>query len=201
MGINLFYLLIVFQVLQGVHRKELFSKWVLVHRTMKIILSGSLVWFIYLFDVVKCNLTTKRCWSLPFPPLCLIFFFFFFFPFFLSFHCYHSVTGAWMSLCVGAHSWVAGISSHGSVLLSRGWLITVQARGHPGYPPSTQLDAVVNLSQTNLDLFLQLPLSSRSCNFVIPSLTRGSSLIKSPPVSKCEISECKLVRKGVVMHP
>ena len=61
----------------------------------------------------------------------------------LSFHCYHSVTGAWMSLCVGAHDWVAGIASHGSVLLSRGWLVTVEAPGHPGHPPSTQLDVVV----------------------------------------------------------
>ena len=49
-----------------------------------------------------------------------------------------------MSLCVGAHGWVAGIDSHGSVLLSRGWLITVEAPGHPGHTPSTQLDAVVN---------------------------------------------------------
>ena len=49
-----------------------------------------------------------------------------------------------MSLCVGAHGWVAGIASHGSILLSRGWLITVEAPGHPGHPPSTQLDAVVN---------------------------------------------------------
>ena len=51
-------------------------------------------------------------------------FVFFLFVFFLSFHCYHSVTDAWMSLCVGAHGWVAGIASHGSVLLSRGWLVT-----------------------------------------------------------------------------
>ena len=65
-------------------------------------------------------------------------------PLFFSFHCYHSVTGAQMSLCVGAHGWVAGIASHGSVLLSRGWLITVGAPGHPRNPPSTQLDAVVN---------------------------------------------------------
>ena len=64
-------------------------------------------------------------------------------PFFFSFHCYHSVTGARMSLCVGAHGWVAGIASHGSVLLSRGWLITVEAPGHPGHPPSTQLNAVI----------------------------------------------------------
>ena len=42
-----------------------------------------------------------------------------------------------------AHGWVAGIVSHGSVLLSRGWLITVEAPGDPGHPPSTQLDAVV----------------------------------------------------------
>jgi len=52
-----------------------------------------------------------------------------------------------MSLCVGPHGWVAGIASHGSVLLSRGWLITVEVPGHPGHPPSTQLDAVVK-SQT-----------------------------------------------------
>ena len=54
----------------------------------------------------------------------------FFFLFFLSFHCYHSATGAWMSLCVGAHGWVAGIASHGSLLFSRDWLITVEAPGH-----------------------------------------------------------------------
>ena len=47
---------------------------------------------------------------------------------------------------MGAHGWVAGIASHGSVLLSRGWLITVEAPGHPRHPPSTQLDAVVNFS-------------------------------------------------------
>ena len=78
------------------------------------------------------------------PPLC------FFLLFFFSFHCYHSVTGTWMSLCVGAHGWVAGIASHGSILLSRGWLITVEAPGHLGHPPSTQLDAVVKLIYNNL---------------------------------------------------
>ena len=34
-------------------------------------------------------------------------------------------------MCVGAHGWVAGIASNGSVLLTRGWLITVEALGHP----------------------------------------------------------------------
>ena len=63
-------------------------------------------------------------------------------PFFSSFHCYHSVTGARMSLC-GAHAWFGGNASHGSVLLSSGWLITVEALGDPGHPPSTRLDAVV----------------------------------------------------------
>ena len=47
-------------------------------------------------------------------------------------------------LCVGAHFWVAGIASHGSVLPSRGWLITMKTPGQLGHPPSTQLDAVVN---------------------------------------------------------
>ena len=55
--------------------------------------------------------------SISSPPL--------FFLLFFSFHCYHSVTGAWMSL-------------------SKGWLITMEAPGHPEHPPSTQLDAVVN---------------------------------------------------------
>ena len=68
---------------------------------------------------------------------------------FSSFHCYHSLMGAWISMYVGAHGWVAGIASHGSVLLSRGWLITVEAPGHPGDPPSTQLDAVVNLNYSH----------------------------------------------------
>ena len=45
---------------------------------------------------------------------------------------------------MGAQGWVAGIASHASVLLSRGWLITVEALGHPGHPPSTQLEAVIN---------------------------------------------------------
>ena len=45
---------------------------------------------------------------------------------------------------MGAHGWVGRIASHGSVLLPRGWLITLEAPRHPGYPPSTQLDAVVN---------------------------------------------------------
>ena len=78
------------------------------------------------------------------PPF--VFFFFSSFFSFLSFHIYQSVTGAWMSLCVGAHGWLAGIASHGSVLLSRGWLMRVEAPGHPGHPPSTQLDVVVKYS-------------------------------------------------------
>ena len=45
---------------------------------------------------------------------------------------------------MGAHGWVVGIASHGSILLSRGWLITVEALGHPRHPPPTKLDAVIN---------------------------------------------------------
>ena len=36
--------------------------------------------------------------------------------------------------CVGAHCWVVGIAGHGSVFLSRGWLMTVEA---PGRIPGT----------------------------------------------------------------
>ena len=46
--------------------------------------------------------------------------------------------------------WVVGIASHGSVLLSRSWLITVEAHGHPGHPPSTQRDTVVNRASGNM---------------------------------------------------
>ena len=44
---------------------------------------------------------------------------------------------------MGAQGWVAGIANHGNILLSKGWLITVEAPRHPGHPPTTQLDAVV----------------------------------------------------------
>ena len=63
-----------------------------------------------------------------------------------------------MSLCVGAHGWVVGIASHGTVLLSRGWLITVEAPGHPGHPPSTQLDAVVKAKLFSKPIFTFLTL-------------------------------------------
>lgn len=46
--------------------------------------------------------------------------------------------------CVGVHAWVAGIANHGSLLFSREWVITVEAPGHSGHPPSTQCNAVVN---------------------------------------------------------
>ena len=45
--------------------------------------------------------------------------------------------------CVAAHGWVAGIASHGSVILSRGRLVTVEAPGYPRHPSSIQHDAVV----------------------------------------------------------
>ena len=37
---------------------------------------------------------------------------------------------------------LAGITSHGRVLLARGWLITVEVPGRPGHPTSTQLGVV-----------------------------------------------------------
>ena len=43
-----------------------------------------------------------------------------------------------------------------SVLLSRGWLITVEAPGHPRHPPSTQLNAVVKRSNFHHDEIMKL---------------------------------------------
>ena len=45
---------------------------------------------------------------------------------------------------MGDHGWVVGITSYGSILLSRVGLIRMEAPGHPGHPPSTQLDGLVN---------------------------------------------------------
>ena len=53
---------------------------------------------------------------------------------------------------MGAHGWVAGIASHGSVSLSRGCLISVEAPRHPGHLSSIQLDAVVNVDKCSLGL-------------------------------------------------
>ena len=44
---------------------------------------------------------------------------------------------------MGLMAGLGGNASHGSVLLSSGWLITVEALGDPGHPPSTRLDAVI----------------------------------------------------------
>ena len=44
---------------------------------------------------------------------------------------------------MGAHDWVAGIASHGSVILSRGRLVRVEAPGYNRHPSSIQHDAVV----------------------------------------------------------
>ena len=46
---------------------------------------------------------------------------------------------------MGAHGWVVGLASHGSMLLSRSRLVTVESLGLPGHPSSTQLDAVVHI--------------------------------------------------------
>ena len=57
--------------------------------------------------------------------------------------------------CLGAHGWVAGNSSHGSIFFSRVWLFTVEALGHLGHLPSTQSDSVViSWRAGNLLLFL-----------------------------------------------
>ena len=40
----------------------------------------------------------------------------------------------------------------GTILLSSGWLITVEAPGQPRHPPSTQLDAVVNKNYADLNI-------------------------------------------------
>ena len=68
------------------------------------------------------------------------------YPFF-SFFALSTVITVWQvprCPCVGAYGLVVRIANQGSVLLSRGWLITVEAPGDPRHPPSTQLNAVVN---------------------------------------------------------
>ena len=45
---------------------------------------------------------------------------------------------------MGSHGWVAGFASHGSGILSRGWLVTVEAPGFRWLSSYIQRDAVVN---------------------------------------------------------
>ena len=45
---------------------------------------------------------------------------------------------------MGAHGWVAEIASHGSVILSRDQLLTVQDPGYSKHPSTIQHDIVVN---------------------------------------------------------
>ena len=56
--------------------------------------------------------------------------------------------------CMGTHGWVAGIASHGWVMLSRGRLVTVEVTvevpGYPRCPSSRQHDVVVNHSYNYL---------------------------------------------------
>ena len=52
-----------------------------------------------------------------------------------------------LNVCMGAHGWLRGLpgsASHGSVILSRGRLVTVETPGYPIVPSSIQLDTVVN---------------------------------------------------------
>ena len=100
---------------------------------------------------------SHRSWGLFLKPLfsVLVLFLFFCFPpttpplfFSLS-----TVITVWLvprCSCVEAHDWVAGIASHGSVLLSGGWLITVEA---PRHPSPTQLNAVVKLTRSSAFFF------------------------------------------------
>ena len=46
--------------------------------------------------------------------------------------------------CVGAHGWVVGIASHGSIILSRGQLVTVEAPGFLKHPSSIQPMQLLN---------------------------------------------------------
>ena len=48
------------------------------------------------------------------------------------------LTGAWMTAC-GAHGWVARIASHWSIVLSKGWLTSIEAPSRSGHPSSIQL--------------------------------------------------------------
>ena len=45
--------------------------------------------------------------------------------------------------CMGSHGWVAGITSHGSITLSGGRLVTVEVPGYPNHPSSIQHDAAL----------------------------------------------------------
>ena len=49
---------------------------------------------------------------------------------------------------MGAHGWVTEIVSHGSVILSRGRLVTLEALGYPRHSSFIKNDTVVNQNFT-----------------------------------------------------
>ena len=52
--------------------------------------------------------------------------------------------GARMSLCGVLMAGLRGLRHMGAFYyLGAGWLVTGEAPGHPGHPPSTQLDAII----------------------------------------------------------
>ena len=59
----------------------------------------------------------------------------------------------------GLMAGLGGVASHGSVILSRGRLVTVEALGLPRHPSSIQHDAVVN-NALNVISFVSLKESS-----------------------------------------
>ena len=82
---------------------------------------------------------------------------------------------------MGAHGWVAGIASHGSVSLSRGWLISVEAPRHPRHLSSIQLDAVVNmllkaLRKQKMDVFLSSALTCMGFSTGQPRIHQGNQI-------------------------
>ena len=59
-------------------------------------------------------------------------------------HCYHSVTGARMSLCVCGGSWLGcRACQQWECFTDQGLADHSRGPGTPGHPPSTQLDSVV----------------------------------------------------------
>ena len=84
------------------------------------------------FAVELLHAVILPCHYLPLPPHS-------------PFHCYLSVTGAWITVCGDSWLGCGDLPPMGVFLLSSGWLIRAQGpSGHPEHPQSIQLDSVVN---------------------------------------------------------
>ena len=84
--------------------------------------------------------------------------------------------------CMGSHGWVVGIANHGSVILSRGRLVTVKTPGYPRHSPV--LLHLLNTVMTQVSFNGNLS-GDKFTSSVMSSDITIHPQISTPPLNKC----------------